>query len=138
MKMCKKCERPKKLDEFPINRTKKDGRGIYCLECQREYGRDHYKGNRQYYLDKQSARNKRLRDALHLIMLEAKAAPCADCGGSFPPCVMDFDHVRGKKRFEVSVGRAKMVRPAELKKEIKKCDVVCANCHRIRTFGPVA
>jgi hypothetical protein len=48
--------------------------------------------------------------------------------------MMDFDHVRGEKLFDVS----RMVGPGLslelIKAEIAKCDVVCANCHRIRTF----
>lgn len=56
--------------------------------------------------------------------------PCMDCGGIFPPCAMDFDHVRGVKRF--NVGLAKNLR--QLHEEIEKCELVCATCHRIRTF----
>jgi len=60
--------------------------------------------------------------------------PCADCGGVFPACCMDFDHLPGSVKTN-SVGT--MVahghnREAVLA-EIAKCDLVCANCHRIRT-----
>jgi hypothetical protein len=60
-----------------------------------------------------------------------KARPCADCGIQYPPVVMDFDHVRGNKRF----GLAKRVTAslATLAAEVEKCDVVCSNCHRLRT-----
>ena len=45
---------------------------------------------------------------------------------------MDFDHI-GSKRLEVS--RLVFVSgTAALLEEIKKCEVVCANCHRIRTM----
>lgn len=60
-----------------------------------------------------------------------KAMPCEDCGGEFPPECMDFDHVRGRKKFGIATsingGRDRLAR------EIAKCDVVCSNCHRIRT-----
>lgn len=60
-----------------------------------------------------------------------KDRPCMDCGGVFPTECMDFDHVRGDKKFTISVQRR---RPwQEVLDEIAKCDVVCANCHRIRT-----
>ncbi len=61
-----------------------------------------------------------------------KDKPCMDCGGSFPPCAMDFDHVRGEKYKEVGVmwGYSKH----RLMVEIAKCDLVCSNCHRIRTY----
>lgn len=61
------------------------------------------------------------------------AHPCADCGDFFPPCVMDYDHVRGEKRYKIS----DLVRGgfpiSTIDEEISKCDLVCANCHRIRT-----
>ena len=61
-----------------------------------------------------------------------KTVPCSDCGNTYHPCAMDFDHVRGSKTGNVS-------HLASLKKErvlieIAKCDVVCSNCHRLRTY----
>jgi hypothetical protein len=62
---------------------------------------------------------------------EMKARPCIDCGGRFPPECMDFDHVRGEKVADIS---KMLLRSTDLlHDEIAKCDVVCANCHRIRT-----
>jgi hypothetical protein len=64
-------------------------------------------------------------------LVELKAVPCADCGGTFPPEAMDFDHLGGKRgdisRMAHSVGMA------ALRAEVEKCEVVCAICHRIRT-----
>jgi len=62
---------------------------------------------------------------------EAKDAPCTDCGGSFPPECMDFDHVRGAKLFNLSSCGTR--NPDVVAEEIGKCDLICANCHRIRT-----
>jgi hypothetical protein len=56
--------------------------------------------------------------------------PCFDCGVAYPNYVMDFDHVRGTKDRDVSA----CTTLAMLKREIAKCDLVCANCHRERTF----
>jgi len=48
---------------------------------------------------------------------------------------MDFDHVRGKKLFELSVTAILNARSMEaIEAEAAKCDIVCSNCHRIRTF----
>jgi len=60
-----------------------------------------------------------------------KAKPCVVCAKSFHPCQMDFDHVRGVKRGEVS--QLTSLSREEILEEVGKCDVVCANCHRIRT-----
>lgn len=63
----------------------------------------------------------------------AKDAPCADCKIQYPPYVMDFDHVRGTKLFNISVAFANRYPIDKTLAEIAKCDVVCSNCHRIRT-----
>jgi hypothetical protein len=66
------------------------------------------------------------------IVLDAKQAPCADCGVHYPPYVLEFDHVRGVKVDDVSVMVANSCSPESLLGEIGKCDVVCANCHKTR------
>ena len=62
---------------------------------------------------------------------EIKSSPCADCGINYPPHVMDFDHARGEKEFIIAPNRS--IALEKLLNEIDKCDVVCANCHRLRT-----
>lgn len=64
----------------------------------------------------------------------AKDVPCADCGESYPYYVMDFDHQRDKD-FMLSQAPTKQVSWKRIDEEIAKCDVVCANCHRQRTYG---
>lgn len=61
-----------------------------------------------------------------------KSEPCADCFNTFPFYVMEFDHVRGKKAFCITAAAA-FVGWDKFWAEIDKCDVVCANCHRVRT-----
>lgn len=56
-----------------------------------------------------------------------------DCNIEYPYYVLDFDHVRGKKVENIS-NMAKHYTWEEILKEIKKCELVCSNCHRIRTF----
>jgi len=55
---------------------------------------------------------------------------CLDCGYKKHHSALEFDHVRGKKK--INLAFAKSI--AQAKKEIKKCDVVCSNCHRIRSW----
>jgi hypothetical protein len=52
---------------------------------------------------------------------------------SYPHYVMDFDHVSGKKRFNIGSDIIEMTMKTFLE-EISKCEVVCSNCHRHRTF----
>lgn len=61
-----------------------------------------------------------------------KDAPCTDCGNKFPPYVMDFDHVRGEKTANLAETGCYSLQ--SILEEIEKCDLVCANCHRIRTY----
>lgn len=68
-----------------------------------------------------------------MLLLEIKSSNgCADCGED-NPIVLDFDHLHDKK-YNIS----RMVHEGfswkAIQKEIDKCDVVCANCHRIRTY----
>lgn len=65
----------------------------------------------------------------------AKDVPCKDCGNRYPHYVMDFDHVRGLKDMSVAAGLARGWSIERLQREIDKCEVVCANCHRIRSFS---
>ena len=57
---------------------------------------------------------------------------CHDCGEK-NHIVLDFDHIRDKKH-----NISRMIHDGfswkAIKKEIDKCEVVCANCHRIRTY----
>ncbi|MCI0558295.1 MAG: hypothetical protein MN733_07345 [Nitrososphaera sp.] len=64
-----------------------------------------------------------------------KAQPCQDCGNSYPPYVMDFDHRPGtEKKFSLGMDAYNMSHK-QIVEEVLKCDVVCANCHRVRTHG---
>jgi hypothetical protein len=90
--------------------------------------------------DKQRAAGRKHSAAKRKRMVEfvwtLKARPCVDCGKSYPPYVMDFDHVpgRGAKLFNLSqVSKAGYSRE-RLTLEAAKCDVVCSNCHRERSW----
>ena len=97
-----------------------------------EEKRAHYQANKEKYRVKRAKYESRLR----AVILAAKDKPCVDCGGTWPPCVMELDHREEEvKRFNVGDWkRLRCVGESGLRAEIAKCEVVCANCHRIRTF----
>ncbi len=102
-------------------------------EKQRAAIRKHYRENRQYYIEKAYKK----RDALRRWVYDLKnKTPCADCGIQYPYYVTDFDHIgeKGEKINTVS----KLINSGstkQVKAEIEKCELVCANCHRIRTYN---
>ena len=77
---------------------------------------------------------KKQKEALARYLKEVKEKnPCMDCKISYPYYMMDFDHVRGKKQANV----AELINTLSKKRidaEIAKCEVVCSNCHRARTY----
>lgn len=65
-----------------------------------------------------------------------RAVPCTDCGGRYPAICMDFDHLpEHEKTTEVSVLATHNYWPSRVVAEMAKCEVVCSNCHRLRTKG---
>jgi len=88
--------------------------------------REHYHANKEQYF----ARNRQQKLDARAFIVASKDVPCADCGNRYPSYVMDFDHL-GDKKFNISNMTARGM--AQLQAEIAKCEVVCSNCHRIRT-----
>ena len=113
-KVCARCKKRKPVEKFSTEPRKKNGVASYCKACLKEY----------LY-----ARRRAQKAKIDLI----KAVPCLDCGSEFPPEVMEFDHVRGKKSFTISQMYAFYKPWKVVQEELRKCDLVCANCHRIRT-----
>jgi hypothetical protein len=102
-------------------------------EYQREYQRQWYRKHRELHMERVTQVNRRAREVAKNYVDQLKRQPCADCGGNFPPFMMDFDHVRGDKLVDVSRLRSGRPARARLEAELAKCEVVCANCHRRRT-----
>lgn len=128
---CSACHTSKPLNQFKIKSVHPD-RVIYqayCIPCQREYRKRHYRANKEEYLRRVRERNQRLRR----LVQDAKAKPCADCGVQYAPWQMDFDHVRGVKVKGLANLLGWKVSIRKVLAEIAKCEVVCANCHRDRT-----
>lgn len=84
----------------------------------------------------ESAQVKLRRERNRRIVDEIKeTTPCADCGMQYPAHAMDFDHITGDKRGNVSYLAHKPAGLETLWAEINKCVVVCALCHRYRTHA---
>ena len=99
---------------------------------QRHYHVRYYAAHR----DSELTRVKTRQAATLAWLRDVRRRPCDDCGESFPPYVMDFDHRDpSKKLFAITTGSAHLMSREKLITEIEKCDVVCANCHALRTYA---
>lgn len=121
-KICCKCEDEKDVSEF---HKKGDGYQAMCKECRKPYIRQHYLNNKESYLEK--ARRHTLSIIKWLRELKLTLS-CEKCGEDHPSC-LEFHHINpDEKLFEISkaAGRSKK----QILAELKKCKVLCANCHR--------
>lgn len=129
-KQCYKCKEVKELTAFNKNKTKADGHNTVCRECMKTYLQNHYTNNKTYYKTKA-----RKWETFNLDVISSLKAntPCSDCGQFYDPICMDFDHIHSKQ-FNISASfRTYGYSLITILKEIEKCELVCSNCHRLRT-----
>lgn len=100
----------------------------WCRECSNRAAITNYQENKDRYFEKAKKRNSEMREWLN----ELKNRPCTDCGFWYPAVVMDFDHVQGKV-LDISEMRRRRMARSKIEAEVAKCELVCANCHRLRT-----
>lgn len=128
-KVCSKCKVSKTITDFNFRKRSTGLRLPYCRECGKQFTQSHYRRNKRQYIGRSVRAKKQRREYLR----QVKSRPCADCGVQYPYYVMDFDHREGEEKiFEMN--RVNYVTMRTIKQEIEKCDVVCANCHRERTY----
>ena len=132
MKVCTKCREEKPLNQFAARPGGR--RQSWCRACHTAYNKQFYFENSAVEKQRVYATRAKNRSAAQTLVSQMKAAPCMDCGGRFPECAMDFDHKPGSVKYNtVSDMTYKGYTLDSLKRELDKCELVCANCHRIRT-----
>ena len=86
-------------------------------------------------VEKSNARQRNRNSKIRRYIQEYKQGKqCADCGEDYPYWILEFDHLENKS-FTIGNTSEHRANIDALKKEIEKCEVVCANCHRNRTFN---
>lgn len=129
MKVCSTCRRELPLSEFSKKRLNR--LQASCKECNRKYNKTHYQNNKDVYIKKAKVWDDRNRQANLSYLLEYLLEhPCVDCGES-DPLVLEFDHLRDKTKNISTLWQAATW--STVLKEIEKCEVRCANCHRRKT-----
>ena len=122
MKHCKKCDTTKELTEFYI--TKGIVRSI-CKKCDNEYKKQHYIKNKDKYALAAKNHTQWFRDY-------KKQLKCNRCGYNKHPAALDFHHTDHKSKLDWVARMSKNKNNKEkIMEEISKCEVLCANCHRI-------
>jgi hypothetical protein len=111
---CKDCKQYLPLTRFYKDPSKRFGYDNRCKSCETV---------------RQSEKSKSKKN----LVQELKAKPCTDCGKEYPYYVMQFDHRPGEEKLFVLSNWMRPTKDA-LRAEAAKCDVVCTNCHLVRTY----
>jgi len=132
-KYCGKCKKSLPIESFAFKSKLRKKYCAYCKVCNRIYQKRHYLLNADDYKNKRTVRRERVRrEYFKLIRDYLESHHCIDCGEK-DILVLEFDHVRGEKFSEVTTMINDTYSWDKILKEIDKCDVRCANCHRRKT-----
>lgn len=130
---CARCGMFKPIDEFALKGRSSGTRRSYCRPCSADYGRSHYQHHRAQYIARARSRRPLERKRVRNLVSEYLAThPCVDCSER-NPVVLEFDH---RDHVAKSHDVSRLVSSgswAAVLREIAKCEVRCANCHRLRT-----
>jgi hypothetical protein len=102
-----------------------------------EYNRNWYIAHKESVLSRHKARNKKWVRFIRHITDEIKLLTgCKHCGYDKHPRALDFHHrERDEKNFGISTATRIAAGLETLLAEINKCDILCANCHRIESHN---
>lgn len=132
---CSRCKRKRSLKEFTPR--VKGGHIAACHSCMSKISRIGYYKNLAKSREKARGYQIKARKSKRDFVDWLRSEPCQDCKRDFPPVCMDFDHRPGTKKiadvaFMVNSSKFSL---DDVGAEARKCDIVCACCHRIRTFN---
>ena len=111
--------------------SKKRGVGVVCSKSGSIQLKKHIIYNKHMKSEKTSVAKQKAYLSRYIQELKSNT-PCMDCKINYPYYVMDFDHVRGRKHKNV-MELIPTLSKKKIDEEIAKCEIVCSNCHRIRT-----
>jgi len=130
-KLCTRCGKVKPVDDF--HRWRRDGRQPWCKECRKVYDAAyHRKTWGPARLEQKRQRQREFSAWFRGLKVDR---PCADCGLVFDPAVMQWDHLPGTTKLANLSDLGRGANRARVLEEIEKCELVCANCHALRTVS---
>ena len=128
-KQCSSCKKNKLPKEFSPARLGKDGMDSRCKECNSARYAAWYKINRKRAIE--SARRVQ-RSKRQFVDSYKITNGCQSCGFKGHPAALDLHHLNRENKVD-GVCRLVQSRSLEvIKMEMEKCEILCANCHRIK------
>jgi hypothetical protein len=133
-KQCITCKETLPFTAFRNRQKSSDGLDSRCRGCRKAYDKEWYQKNKEKRCRQIREKNKKTFHAnREKVVRYLDLHPCVDCGEK-DIVVLDFDHRAGEQKVR-AIGSMlpKFYSWEKIEKEIQKCDVRCANCHRRRT-----
>ena len=134
-KICTSCglERDAEKD-FNWEYKSRGKRQARCKYCQSELSKLHYLNNKGIYNERTRARKAQVQNEnMSRVSSHLSMHPCVDCGQS-DIRLLEFDHINGQKSRGIADLLSWGFSWSPIEAEIAKCEVRCANCHRIKTI----
>lgn len=127
-KICCSCRQEKNIVDFGKASNKKDGLQSACKVCKNKKHKQYYINNKEKFINSHRLRRKQTREAF---LKYKKTLKCENCGFDKSPYALDFHHNNGLKKENVGTLAGSGFSMKIIMEEVKKCIVLCANCHRI-------
>lgn len=126
-KQCSMCLKVKPLSDFGRHKNGRNGLRSRCKPCNRIEANATYRKNPDPYRLRSRKAGKKYRAAAKAWLRSVKAKRgCAACGEK-AVCTLDFHHCEDKARAVTTLINKGII---ALEAELRKCCVLCANCHR--------
>lgn len=127
-KKCTKCGQWKDIEEFAWKNKAQGKRRAQCKECTRKEDKERYANDEKRREAIKAVHKNQVKYIREYVQDIKKHSKCAMCGED-RWYVLDFHHT-GDKDFNISQKVQEGCSLETIKKEIEKCIVLCANCHR--------
>lgn len=125
-KKCTKCEQEKPIEQFSKNASKASGLSSECKDCHRIIRKAYYENNKIKERNRIKQRKVELKDTYQQFKQTLKCILCSENH----PATLQFHHLNpNEKEMEVSLAITNGWSFTRIQEEIKKCVVLCANCH---------
>ena len=126
-KLCTRCKKEKDIEEFSWENREYNIRQRRCKSCQKKLSTRHYERNKESYRLRSKIRREQNKKWIDAYLSDH---PCIDCGEQNLE-ILEFDHTTEK---DIIVSHMYGFSIDRIKKEVERCEIRCANCHRRKTM----